>query len=334
MILLSRRTLLVAGASLPLLRSLPSGAASSKVLRFALSSFPPSLQPWTHTGTAALTVKLLIFRGLTGFGPDGEVRPELAESWQSDADNGWTFKLREARFHNGAPVTAEDVKWSLEQIAADEFERLPEERVPRRRQDRDARSAHRAHRHEAADRHPADLAREPSRPDRRQGLDRERRARDRRRALRDEGAGARRLGRGRRLRPLLQAGSAQGRRRQARRLRRREPAHGRPPGRRHGHDRVRALAGDGGDREGSAPQARRRRRALHVPDVQRRDGAVQGRAPAPGRRLTRSGGRRSSTPPSSAAAGRWRASRSPPRAPTSTRRAPRPGPTIRTGRRS
>ena len=120
MFLLSRRTLLLAGASLPLLGPSPSSSASSRILRFALSSFPPNLQPWTHTGTAALTVKLLVFRGLTGLGPDGEVRPELAESWHSDADNGWTFKLRDARFHNGAPVTSEDVKWSLEQIAADE----------------------------------------------------------------------------------------------------------------------------------------------------------------------------------------------------------------------
>jgi ABC-type transport system substrate-binding protein len=119
MTMISRRALLAAGASLPLAAaSTYSQAPARKVLRFGLSSFPPSLQPWVHTGTAALTVKLLIFRGLTGFDEKGEVRPELAESWTQDGERGWVFKLRQASFHNGKPVTAEDVKWTLEQIAA------------------------------------------------------------------------------------------------------------------------------------------------------------------------------------------------------------------------
>lgn len=114
---LSRRTLLLAGAAVPFTRVAGVAQSPSKVLRFGLSSFPPSLQPFVHTGTAALTVKLLIFRGLTGFGPDGEVRPELAESWTQDGPTTWVFKLRPATFHNGKPVTSEDVKWSFQQIA-------------------------------------------------------------------------------------------------------------------------------------------------------------------------------------------------------------------------
>ena len=47
----------------------------------------------------------------------GALRPELAESWQSDGGTGWTFKLRDAVFHNGKPVTSADVKWTLEQVA-------------------------------------------------------------------------------------------------------------------------------------------------------------------------------------------------------------------------
>lgn len=118
MVVMSRRTLLAAGAGVPLLRgSAFAQAAARKTLRFGLSSFPPSLQPWVHTGTAALTAKLLIFRGLTGFDEKGEVRPELAESWTQDGESGWLFKLRQASFHNGKPVTSEDVKWTLEQIA-------------------------------------------------------------------------------------------------------------------------------------------------------------------------------------------------------------------------
>src|SRR5512132_668945 len=44
------------------------------------------------------------------------LKPELAESWQLAADGtSVTFKLRkDARFHDGTPVTARDVKWSFD----------------------------------------------------------------------------------------------------------------------------------------------------------------------------------------------------------------------------
>lgn len=116
--IISRRALVAAAATLPILGRTGFAQSGAKVLRFGLSSYPPSLQPFVHTGTAALTVKLLTYRGLTGFGPDGEVRPEIAESWKQEGPTTWVFKLRKAMFSNGAPVTAEDVKWSFEQIAA------------------------------------------------------------------------------------------------------------------------------------------------------------------------------------------------------------------------
>ena len=44
------------------------------------------------------------------------LKPELAESWQVAADGmSVTFKLRkDAKFHDGTPVTAKDVKWSFD----------------------------------------------------------------------------------------------------------------------------------------------------------------------------------------------------------------------------
>jgi len=44
------------------------------------------------------------------------LKPELAESWQVAADGmSVTFKLRrDAKFHDGMPVTAKDVKWSFD----------------------------------------------------------------------------------------------------------------------------------------------------------------------------------------------------------------------------
>ncbi|MEJ0069836.1 MAG: ABC transporter substrate-binding protein [Pseudomonadota bacterium] len=48
------------------------------------------------------------------------LEPELAESWQVGSDGmSSTFKLRaDARFHSGRPVTAKDVKWSLDRAVS------------------------------------------------------------------------------------------------------------------------------------------------------------------------------------------------------------------------
>jgi peptide/nickel transport system substrate-binding protein len=48
------------------------------------------------------------------------LKPELAESWQIAADGmSVTFKLRrDARFHDGTPVTARDVKWSFDRAVS------------------------------------------------------------------------------------------------------------------------------------------------------------------------------------------------------------------------
>jgi peptide/nickel transport system substrate-binding protein len=116
---ISRRHLIAGVAALPLVPRFARGARTPDTLVFGLSSFPPNLLPWASTGTAALTVKTCLFRGLLSFGPDGKVRGELAEKWEPEGEHGWVFHLRDATFHNGAPVTADDVKWTLEQMASE-----------------------------------------------------------------------------------------------------------------------------------------------------------------------------------------------------------------------
>ena len=72
-------------------------------------------------------VSWLVYDRLMTYGkrtlPDGRVaydrnklEPELAESWQMAPDGmSVTFKLRKnAKFHDGTPVTAKDVKWSFD----------------------------------------------------------------------------------------------------------------------------------------------------------------------------------------------------------------------------
>ncbi len=117
-----RRSVL-AGATaaglLPFLRIPGAKASTPGVLTFGLSSYPPSLEPWVNNGTAAATIKLLAFRGLLSYSPEGKLQGELAESWERSGATGWVFKLRDALFHNGQKVTAADVAWTLDQVRAE-----------------------------------------------------------------------------------------------------------------------------------------------------------------------------------------------------------------------
>lgn len=56
--------------------------------------------------------------GLVAIDSDGKFSPALAESWETPDPLTYVFQLRDdAKFHNGDPVTAEDVVFSLEQAA-------------------------------------------------------------------------------------------------------------------------------------------------------------------------------------------------------------------------
>ncbi|MEU1892822.1 ABC transporter substrate-binding protein [Streptomyces pristinaespiralis] len=58
-----------------------------------------------------------LFDKLADYGPDLSARPRLATSWEPDAGlTRWKVTLREAMFHDGRPVTAEDVLHSYRRI--------------------------------------------------------------------------------------------------------------------------------------------------------------------------------------------------------------------------
>ncbi len=115
----NRRGIIAGAAALPFLRMQGARAATPGVLTFGLSAPPSAINPWANTGTAAATIKLMIYRGLVSFDPAGNLRGELAESWTREGEHGWVFKLRDATFQNGEKVISADVKWTIEQIAAE-----------------------------------------------------------------------------------------------------------------------------------------------------------------------------------------------------------------------
>lgn len=109
----------MAAGSIPFIGVPSTRAQATGVLTFGLSSYPPSFNAWATNGTAAGTLKLMMHRGLLSYTPDGKMRGELAENWEVDDDGVWIFHLRDATFHDGSPVTAADVRWNIEQVAAE-----------------------------------------------------------------------------------------------------------------------------------------------------------------------------------------------------------------------
>ena len=84
---------------------------------------PPHLDPTSAAAGAIDTVLYSnVFEGLTRFMADGSVVPGLAESWEiSDDGLTYTFTLRSGvTFHDGTTMDAEDVKFSLDRILAED----------------------------------------------------------------------------------------------------------------------------------------------------------------------------------------------------------------------
>jgi peptide/nickel transport system substrate-binding protein len=63
--------------------------------------------------------QFLVFEPLLTWNADGELEPRLARSWQHSADyRTWTVHLRtDVRWHDGAPVTAHDVKFTVDLLS-------------------------------------------------------------------------------------------------------------------------------------------------------------------------------------------------------------------------
>lgn len=96
----------------------PRAERQSGTLR-RLFSDPPTLDPHLTTDATSATIIIEIFGGLVTINPQLEVVPDVAERWDvSDDGLVYTFHLRrDAVFHNGKPITANDFKWSLERAA-------------------------------------------------------------------------------------------------------------------------------------------------------------------------------------------------------------------------
>ena len=83
----------------------------------ALAGDPGALNPAVTTSGSTRPITDQIFNGLVGLDEQLEPVPELAESWSiHDGGQTYRFKLRPGvRWHDGAPFTSADVKFTFEQ---------------------------------------------------------------------------------------------------------------------------------------------------------------------------------------------------------------------------
>ena len=89
--------------------------AQAKVLNFALSGNPDSLDPHKTSGTLTFQTLKSVYDTLAEPDQSGKIVPALAEKWSISPDGlTWTFTLRRGVvFHNGDPLTSKDVEATI-----------------------------------------------------------------------------------------------------------------------------------------------------------------------------------------------------------------------------
>ena len=98
--------------------SLEPGATDAPIARpyrEGVLGRPDSVSPLSARTQADRDLVALVYAGLVRNGPSGSLVPDLAERWSVDSSGAvWTFQLRDdARWHDGEPVTAEDVAFTI-----------------------------------------------------------------------------------------------------------------------------------------------------------------------------------------------------------------------------
>ncbi|MEH7503000.1 ABC transporter substrate-binding protein [Neobacillus drentensis] len=92
------------------------GSGNPDVFNFATNQDIPHLDPHGTAANTSFRVTYMLYDRLVTYdGTDTEVKPQLAEKWDISEDGlTYTFYLnKEAKFHDGTPVTAEAVKYSF-----------------------------------------------------------------------------------------------------------------------------------------------------------------------------------------------------------------------------
>jgi peptide/nickel transport system substrate-binding protein len=84
-------------------------------IRAAITPFDPSdsLDPAQIYSTGGYAMNKQLYDTLAGYGPQGEIQHWLAEEIIPEAPDRWVVRVRDAEWHNGKPVTADDVMYTF-----------------------------------------------------------------------------------------------------------------------------------------------------------------------------------------------------------------------------
>jgi peptide/nickel transport system substrate-binding protein len=103
-------------ASLALLAMGAPSAVWAQDLAIASSAPVTSIDPHYHTFGPNASAHRHIYERLLTRDAEGNLVPETATGWRLIDDTTWEFKLRDVKFHNGAPLTVEDVAYSINRV--------------------------------------------------------------------------------------------------------------------------------------------------------------------------------------------------------------------------
>jgi len=98
------------------------GATDKNTLTIALTASPTNLDSRVGTDNPSGRMFDLIYEPLLNVTPGMDYAPYLAEKWETPDDKTIVFHLRaNAKFQNGQPVKAADVKWTYDSLMAPNF---------------------------------------------------------------------------------------------------------------------------------------------------------------------------------------------------------------------
>jgi peptide/nickel transport system substrate-binding protein len=96
----------------------PAAPPPADTLRVGLEGNPTNLDPRLATDAYSVRILSLVYEGLLADAADGGVEPGLAESWSTIDPTTYRFTLRDdLKWHDGAPVTSEDVAANFRWLA-------------------------------------------------------------------------------------------------------------------------------------------------------------------------------------------------------------------------
>jgi peptide/nickel transport system substrate-binding protein len=107
-------TLAAAGAALLVLLGAAPADSRAQTLRWASQGDPQTMDPHSQNELLTNSMNGQVYETLVTRDKQLDVAPSLATEWQQMSPTLWRFKLRpNVRFHDGTPLTADDVVFSV-----------------------------------------------------------------------------------------------------------------------------------------------------------------------------------------------------------------------------